>query len=146
MLLRISNSRAIIYTITYSTTEPATPPSRPLFLGTTNSTYASSIPSLSNKEPIYVVLASDSEDASLSFLHVRALCPVPLQFPQRRRAGYASSWSPPPRAFLDHWGAADALVATCAAAVLYSIVLPYWIRLRLRDFRLVISTSYSLSS
>jgi hypothetical protein len=38
---------------------------------------------------MYVVLASDLEDASVSFLHVRALCPVPLQLPQRRRAGWA---------------------------------------------------------
>jgi hypothetical protein len=40
---------------------------------------------------MYVVLASDSEDASVSFLHVRALCLVPLQFLQRRRAGWALS-------------------------------------------------------
>jgi hypothetical protein len=36
---------------------------------------------------MYVVLVSDLEDASVSFLHVRALCPVPPQFLQRRRAG-----------------------------------------------------------
>jgi hypothetical protein len=30
---------------------------------------------------MYVVLSSDLEDVSVSFLHVRALCPVLLQFP-----------------------------------------------------------------
>jgi hypothetical protein len=40
---------------------------------------------------MYVVLSSDSEDISVSFLHVRALCPVLLQFLQRRRAGWAGS-------------------------------------------------------
>jgi len=60
-------------------------------LGATNLRYNSSISSLSNKEPMYVVLTSDSEDIPVSFLHVRALCPVLPQFPQRRRAGWAGS-------------------------------------------------------
>jgi hypothetical protein len=46
------------YSITEPVTEPATSPSRPLFLGTTNLSYASSISSLLNKEPMYVMLAS----------------------------------------------------------------------------------------
>jgi hypothetical protein len=37
------------------------------------------------------MLASNLEDASLSFLHVRALYLVLLQFLQRRRASYTSS-------------------------------------------------------
>jgi hypothetical protein len=53
----------------------------------TNSCYASSNSSLLNKELAYVVLASNSEDASVSFWHVRALCPVSPQLPQRQRAG-----------------------------------------------------------
>jgi hypothetical protein len=32
---------------------------------------------------MYIVLASNLEDISVSFLHVRALCLVPLQFLQR---------------------------------------------------------------
>jgi hypothetical protein len=43
-----------------------------------NLRHYSLISSLSNKEPTYVVLASNLEDGSVSFLHVRALCPVPL--------------------------------------------------------------------
>jgi hypothetical protein len=35
---------------------------------------------LLNKEPTTVVLASNLEDTSISFLHIRALCLVPLQF------------------------------------------------------------------
>jgi hypothetical protein len=35
---------------------------------------------------MYVVLASNLEDILVSFLHVRALCLVPLQFLQRCRA------------------------------------------------------------
>jgi hypothetical protein len=54
-------------------------------LGSPNLCYNSSISSLSNKEPTYVVLILDSEDVSVSFLHVRALCLVPPQFPQRCR-------------------------------------------------------------
>ena len=77
--------------ITYSTTEWINPLSGSKMLGSPNSRYNSSISSLSNKEPTYVVLASDLEDASVSFLHVRALCPVPPQLPQRRRAGWALS-------------------------------------------------------
>jgi len=73
--------------VTYSTIKPAKPSSRPFFLGTTNSCYASLFLSLLSKEPMYVVLASVSEDISISFFHVRALCLVLLQFPQRRRAG-----------------------------------------------------------
>jgi hypothetical protein len=61
---------------------------------------------------MYVVLASDSEDISASFLHVLALCSVPPQFPQRRRAGWALSYSPPPRAFLDRPAATEASAAT----------------------------------
>jgi hypothetical protein len=49
------------------------------------------VTTLLNKEPMYVVLASDSEDISVSFLHVRAFCPVPPQFPQRRTIGCALS-------------------------------------------------------
>jgi hypothetical protein len=60
-------------------------------LGGTNSCYDSSISSLLNKEPMYVVLVSNLEDISISFLHVRALCPVPLQFPQRRIVSWALS-------------------------------------------------------
>jgi hypothetical protein len=77
--------------ITYSTIELPNPSNRPKSLGTANSRYAPSNSSLSNKEPTYVVLASNSEDASISFLHVRVLCPVLPQFPQRRRAGWAGS-------------------------------------------------------
>jgi hypothetical protein len=33
---------------------------------------------------MYVVLVSNLEDISISFLHVRALCLVSLQFLQRR--------------------------------------------------------------
>jgi hypothetical protein len=40
---------------------------------------------------MYIVLASNLEDISVSFLHVRALCLVPLQFPQRRVASWAGS-------------------------------------------------------
>jgi hypothetical protein len=71
---------------TYSTTQPANRPNPPKSLGTTNTTYASLDLFLSNKEPIYVVLASNLEDVSVSFLHVRALCLVSLQFLQRYRA------------------------------------------------------------
>jgi hypothetical protein len=48
--------------------------------------YESSISSLSNKELAYVVLESNLEDTSISFLHVRALYLVAPQFPQRCRA------------------------------------------------------------
>jgi len=60
-------------------------------LGATNLRYNSSISSLLNKELIYVVLTLDLEDISVSFLHMRALCLVLPQFPQRRRAGWAGS-------------------------------------------------------
>jgi hypothetical protein len=70
----------------YSITKPAILPSRLLFLSTTNLSYASLILSLLNKEPIYVVLTSNLEDILVSFLHVRALYLVLLQFLQRRRA------------------------------------------------------------
>jgi hypothetical protein len=66
--------------ITYSISEPATSVSRPLFLGTTNTCYESLILLLVNKELAYVMLRSNIEDTSVSFLHVRALCPVLLQF------------------------------------------------------------------
>jgi hypothetical protein len=36
---------------------------------------------------MYVVLLSELEDISVSFLYVRVLCLVLLQFLQRRRAG-----------------------------------------------------------
>jgi hypothetical protein len=73
--------------ITYSISEPATSVSRPLFRGTTNTCYESLISSLLNKEPAYVVLGSNLEDTSVSFLHVCALCLVLPQFPQRCTAG-----------------------------------------------------------
>jgi len=77
--------------ITYSTTKSVNPLSRSKSLGSTNSHYNSLISSLLNKDPTYVVLISNSEDTSVSFLHVRALCPVPPQFPQRRTVGWAFS-------------------------------------------------------
>jgi hypothetical protein len=40
---------------------------------------------------MYIVLASNLEDISVSFLHVRALYLVSLQFLQRRVASWASS-------------------------------------------------------
>jgi hypothetical protein len=61
---------------------------------------------------MYNVLASDLEDISVSFLPVRALCLVPLQFLQRRIAGWAGSWSPLLRAFLDRPAAIEASAAT----------------------------------
>jgi hypothetical protein len=67
----------------YSTTEPAKAPSRPFLLGMTNSCYTSSFLLLLDKEPMYVVLASNSEDTSISFSHLCALCPIPPQFPER---------------------------------------------------------------
>jgi hypothetical protein len=70
--------------ITYSTIEWVNPSSGSIFLGATNLYYNSSISSLSNKEPIYVVLASNSEDILVLFLHVRVLYLVPPQFLQRR--------------------------------------------------------------
>jgi hypothetical protein len=73
--------------VTYSTITLVNPSRWSVFLSTTNFYHASSISSLSNKEPMYVVLSSDSEDISVSVLHVRALCPVLLQFLQRHRAG-----------------------------------------------------------
>jgi hypothetical protein len=51
----------------------------------TNLCYDSLILLLLNKKPTYVVLVSNLEEASVSFLHVRALCLVSLQFLQRRR-------------------------------------------------------------
>jgi hypothetical protein len=77
--------------ITCSIIELVTSSSWSKMLGSPNSCYASSIPLLSNREPTYVVLTSDSEDISVSFLHVRTLCPVPPQFSQRRTAGWAGS-------------------------------------------------------
>jgi hypothetical protein len=55
-------------------------------LSTVTLFYASLISSLLNKEPTHVILASNLEDISVSFLHVRALCLVLLQLLQRRRA------------------------------------------------------------
>jgi len=77
--------------VTYSTTESVNPLSWSKSLGSTNSHYKSLISSLLNKEPTYVVLTSNLEDTSVSFLHVRALCLVPPQFPQRRTVGWALS-------------------------------------------------------
>jgi hypothetical protein len=71
------------------------------------------------------VLASNLEDTSVSFLHVRALCLVPLQFPQRRRASWPLSRLLLLRAFFNRLAATEALAATYATAVLYSIVLLY---------------------
>jgi hypothetical protein len=71
-----------INTITYSTITLVNSSPWSVFLGTTNFYYASSIPSLSDKEPIYVMLSSDLEDISVSFLHMYVLYPVMLQFPQ----------------------------------------------------------------
>jgi hypothetical protein len=79
----IYESLILFVHITYSITEPDTSPNPTKRLGGTNSCYASSISSLLNKEPMYIVLASNLEDVSVSFLYVRALCLVPLQFPQR---------------------------------------------------------------
>jgi hypothetical protein len=89
----MSPLQSLVYKLllTYSTTEPANLPSRLLFLGTANSSYASSISSLLNKESMYVVLASNSEDILVSFLHVRALYLVPPQFLQRRIVSWALS-------------------------------------------------------
>jgi hypothetical protein len=53
-------------------------------LSATNLYYNSLILLLLNKEPTYVVLILDLEDILESFLHVRALCLVLLQFLQRR--------------------------------------------------------------
>jgi hypothetical protein len=72
--------------LTYSTIESANPSKAPKSLSITNTSYNSLISSLSNKEPTYVLLASNLEDISVSFLHVRALCLVLLQFLQRCRA------------------------------------------------------------
>jgi hypothetical protein len=69
------------FRVTYSTIEWVNLSSGSIFLSATNLCYNSSISSLLNKEPIYVVLASDSEDILVSFLHVRALCLVLPQFP-----------------------------------------------------------------
>jgi hypothetical protein len=79
--------------ITYSITQQLKPPNSSKCLGTTNTSYKFSFSSLLSKEPAYVVLTSDSEVSSTSFLHVRALCPVLPQFPQCRKAGWAVSWS-----------------------------------------------------
>jgi hypothetical protein len=68
------------------THHPSHPSPEPKKLGSTNSCYNSLISSPLNKKPTYVVLASNLEDASVSFLHVRALCLVSPQFLQRCRA------------------------------------------------------------
>jgi hypothetical protein len=72
-----------IISLTYSISEPATLVSWPLFLSTTNTCYESLILSLLNRKLVYVVLESNLEDTSVSFLHVRALCPILLQLLQR---------------------------------------------------------------
>jgi hypothetical protein len=77
---RQHNKQEHIRLITYSITEPDTSPNPTKRLGGTNLCYASLISSLLNKEPMYNVLTTNLEDISVSFLHVRALCLVPLQF------------------------------------------------------------------
>jgi hypothetical protein len=70
----------------YSTTKRVNLLSRLKMLSSTNLYYASLILLLLNKEPTYVVLASNLEYASIFFLHVRELYLVLLQFLQRCRA------------------------------------------------------------
>jgi hypothetical protein len=72
--------RYITSSITYSTTKLPTLLNRLKSLSITNLYYVSLILLLLNKEPIYVMLISNLEDASVSFLHVRVLYLVPLQF------------------------------------------------------------------
>jgi hypothetical protein len=54
-------------------------------LSSSNLYYNSLILSLLNKKPTYVILILDLEDISISFLHVRVLYLVLLQFLQRYR-------------------------------------------------------------
>jgi hypothetical protein len=55
-------------------------------LSAANLYYNSLILLLLNKEPMYVILILDLEDISVSFLHMRVLYLVILQFLQRCRA------------------------------------------------------------
>lgn len=66
--------------LTYSIIELVTSSSWSKRLGSPNSCYNSSISSLLNKEPMYVVLASDSEDASIFFTRSRVV-PSPAAVP-----------------------------------------------------------------
>jgi hypothetical protein len=74
---------SFVYIITYPTITLVNPSPWSKRLSSTNLCYASSILLLLNKEPTYVVLTLDLEDISVSFLHLRALCLVLLQFLQR---------------------------------------------------------------
>ena len=58
------------YTLMYSTTEPATLPSRPLFLSTMNITYKILIYSQLTKELAYNTLVLDLEATSFCFLYI----------------------------------------------------------------------------
>jgi hypothetical protein len=97
-----------------------------------------------SEKKIYEVLASNADSTTASARHVRALCPVPLQFPQRRCFAGRSSAAPrevskilfltPPRPF----------VATRVDASLYPIVLSVCIRFLLRLFRLAIAATVSV--
>jgi len=70
----IVNARGLslftILIVTYSTIELPNLSNCLKKLGSTNSCYASSISSLLNKEPAYVVLTLDLEDISISFLYI----------------------------------------------------------------------------
>lgn len=134
------------FCVTYFTIKWDTPLSETERLGTTNSCYASSISSLSNKEPIYCVFSLNSEDVFISFWHVYTLCSVSSQFPQRRWAGWVSSWLLRLRVFFNYGAAIDATAATWATFLLYSIVLPCWICFCLCDFLLVITANCFLTS
>jgi hypothetical protein len=74
---------ALTKPITYSTTKCVNLLSALKRLSTTNLRYASLILLLLNKEPTYAVLTLDLEYIFVSFLHVRALYLVLLQFLQR---------------------------------------------------------------
>jgi hypothetical protein len=69
--------------LTYSTTKQVNLLSRLKMLSSTNLYYASLILLLLNKEPKYIVLASNLEYTSISFLHIYVLYLVLLQFLQR---------------------------------------------------------------
>jgi hypothetical protein len=58
---------------TYSTTQQLKAPNSSKCLGITNTSYKFSFLSLLSKKPTYVVLPSNLEVSSTSFLHVRAL-------------------------------------------------------------------------
>jgi hypothetical protein len=71
-LLGVCGSKLVI--ITYSTIALVNPSCWSVFLGATNARYNSSISSLLNKKPMYVVLASDSEDISIYFFGTFGCC------------------------------------------------------------------------